>query len=485
MAISQKNIQSPFEIINFPRPLSNFLNRDSYVLLIKGDSGTGKTTLALSILLSLQLKKKGLFISTRMSPSKLFEYFTWLKKFGQVSEKLTEKEDSEHDTDLACFVDGRLYESGVLYERISNELMDIKEPVIIIDSLDAVEFFPDKETTRNNVKILQSWCERAKAKLIITVEDTNDSSFDFISDGIIELKEKFFHERKIRNIILSKLRGISIERSSYVFTINRGIFNSFNIYNPMDFDINFSPKISSDYEKNHLLVNSYFPSGYIELDKALGGGFHRNKITDLILESSLSNRIIIGFLNKIIFDFVMTKNLVLFQGFNKEDSNFLKSALKSIFPIAVSTGLIQIIPSIDIPTKKIQQINLDEKNQIKNIHLQLIQKNILKMKKKYPKKILVNVMGYDISDRLYNIDDNNYIQNSLIEFIKLNTELSFLISKNSMITKQISLKSDMIIQFFLNEDTLFLQSQKPWSQFFAVIPSKHEENAYLHLEQIV
>src|SRR3970282_220752 len=102
--------------------------------------------------------------------------------------------------------------------------------------------------------------------------------FDFISDGIGELREKLFAGTKIRSIILSKLRGIKIERPSYVFTLNRSMFRSFNTYNPIDFDINFSPKIFPDYKAKNLLVNSYFSSGYWELDKALGGGFHQKKI---------------------------------------------------------------------------------------------------------------------------------------------------------------------------------------------------------------
>jgi len=361
VSVSQKKNQLLYDVVKFPNSLKRFLIQNNYVLLIKGPSGTGKTTLALSILFSLQLKKRGLYISTRISPPKLFEYFSWLERFFKFSGKTRSNEDAEYHNDLAVFADGRLYESGTLYERISNELLDVNEPVIIIDSIDAVEFLQDKETTRNNAKILQSWCERACAKLIITIEDPTDSSFDFIADGIVELKEKFFHERKIRNIILSKLRGIRIERASYVFTLNKGMFQSFNIYNPVDYDINFSQEIPSSDHMEDNLVSLYFPSGYMELDKALGGGFPRKKIIDLILESSLSARIIGGFLNKIILDFVKTENLVLFHGFNMEESKFLESSLKSNFDKAISEGLIKIISTTDIENKEIGQPSLDEK----------------------------------------------------------------------------------------------------------------------------
>jgi len=485
LSVSQKKNQLLYDVVKFPNSLKRFLNQSNYVLLIKGPTGTGKSTLALSILFSLQLKKRGLYISTRVSPPKLFEYFSWLERVFQISGKTKSNEDSEYHNDLAVFADGRLYESGTLYERISNELLDVNQPVIIIDSIDAVELLQDKEATRNNAKILQSWCERAGAKLIMIIEDPNVSSFDFIADGIIELKEKFFHERKIRNIILSKLRGIRIERPSYVFTLNKGIFQSFNIYNPVDYDINFNQEISPSDDKEVNFDNLYFPSGYIELDKALGGGYPRKKIIDLILESSLSVKIIGGFLNKIILDFVKTENLVLFHGFSTEDLKFLESSLKSIFNKAISEGLIKFISTTDIPNKEIGHQSLDEKNNLNNNHLQLVKNNILQMKKKYPNKMLLNIMGYDISDRFHKSEDINYVQKSLVEFIKSNTDLSFLINRNLGIENQISQKSDMVLRLFLKDDTMFLQSQKPWSQLFAVFPTKYEENATLSLEPIV
>ncbi len=94
-------------------------------------------------------------------------------------------------------------------------------------------------------------------------------------------------------------------------------------------------------------------------------------------------------------------------------------------------------------------------------------------------------MGYDISDRFHNAEDINYVQKSLVEFIKSNTDLSFLINRNLGNEDQISQKSDMVLRLFLKDDTMFLQSQKPWSQLFAVFPTKYEENATLSLEPIV
>lgn len=57
---------------SIPDELLDFIRRDSYSLLIKGSAGTGKTTLALTILRELDLRGRFLYISTRVSPTQLF-----------------------------------------------------------------------------------------------------------------------------------------------------------------------------------------------------------------------------------------------------------------------------------------------------------------------------------------------------------------------------------------------------------------------------
>ena len=473
MASNQDEIHKINNEINIPENLSKLLKRDNYVLLIKGGPGTGKTSLALSILLSLHAKKRSTYISTRVSPIKLFEYHSWLEKFFKIPKKLRQQEDTEVVTDSAVFVDGRLYESGTLYERISNELLDTKEPVIIIDSIDAIESFSDKETLRNNAKILQTWCERSKAKVIITVEDSHDSTFDHIADGIVELKDDFFEGHKIRKIVLSKLRGIKIERLSYFFTLNNGVFRSFEPYSPSAYETSFRPIDSPPLTKNvsDLFVESYFSTGFIELDKALKGGFPRRRVIDLIIEPNISSGVIVGLMSKIIDNFTLEKNPVLFQGFDKLDSNFLVKEIDGSFPDAANDGLIKIFPSI-IPRKINESSNLDQRNHHSNDHLEYVKNNVTKMNKEFPDKLLINIMGFDISDIFYNTENTN-IMKSLINFIKTYTALSILVSRHLGVENNISQKSEFCIRLLIIDSTLFLLSQTPMSQLFAVIPADY------------
>ncbi|MGI0032713.1 MAG: gas vesicle protein GvpD P-loop domain-containing protein, partial [Nitrososphaeraceae archaeon] len=68
------------KFLDIPFELGEFMKNDTYSLLVKGRSGTGKTTLALSILRSLKEKNNFFYISTRSSPKQLVEHYPWLRK---------------------------------------------------------------------------------------------------------------------------------------------------------------------------------------------------------------------------------------------------------------------------------------------------------------------------------------------------------------------------------------------------------------------
>src|SRR5256885_12431436 len=184
---SSKNKEQIEKLVHIPFELMQFVQRNTYSLLIKGYAGTGKTTLSLSILRALKIKSNFFYISTRVSPKQLFLYYPWLGKFIEQSKTSGSDETSEQGYNLSSFEDARLDEPESLFERITNQLMDVKAPIIIIDSWDAIASFMDKEARLNNERVLQTWRERAGAKLIFISEDPKDTTLDFLVDGVVEL----------------------------------------------------------------------------------------------------------------------------------------------------------------------------------------------------------------------------------------------------------------------------------------------------------
>src|ERR671922_718216 len=209
-----------------PNELMEFINKDTYSLIIKGSAGTGKTTLSLTILRALEIKDNFFYICTRVSPKQLLTLYPWIAKFKE-SQKRETQNSATNETDVPInFEDARLDEPESLFERITNELMDVKAPLIVIDSWDAIASFMDKEARLNNERVLQTWRERAGAKLIFVSEHPADTTLDFLVDGIVELKQ-FRHENMgVREISLLKLRGVRIDKPSYIYTLDNSLFRS-------------------------------------------------------------------------------------------------------------------------------------------------------------------------------------------------------------------------------------------------------------------
>ena len=222
-----------------PNGLLEFVNNDSYSLLVKGKPGTGKTTFALTLMDNLDHNSNYFYISTRLSIKQLSYFYPWISKF-------TIQTDSKYEYK---FEDARLDEPESLFERITNQLMDVKSPIIIIDTWDAIASFMDVESRLNNERVLQIWRERAGAKLIFLCESCETTLLDSIVDGVITLKYEFKNSNYYRKLFINKLRGISMDCTRYNFSLFKGLFSiidsidDLNIFEKLKINTSFSDKI--------------------------------------------------------------------------------------------------------------------------------------------------------------------------------------------------------------------------------------------------
>jgi KaiC/GvpD/RAD55 family RecA-like ATPase len=460
-----------------PNELIQFLRQKTYSLLIKGHTGTGKTTLALSILRHLNINKNCLYISTRVSPGQLFQYYPWIDSFFIQPKKTELTETSEVQTNYPVFVDARLDEPNSLFERITNELMDVQAPTIIIDTWDAVGFLMDKEALLNNVKVLQTWMERAGAKLIFVIESPEDKTLDFLVDGIVELREKHYNERRVREIFLSKLRGVRINKPSYIFSVNNSLFHSYDHYHPSEFaDSVYFPGDAKLTDKDVPGSKSHFTTGYHELDELLGGGFPIGSTVSIELGPHINTKIAFALLSKIIVRFIASQNALVFQPFDK-------SGLEIITQFQKSFGSKKDLTSVIIVNNQSKKITADVNGT--DMQLRKIKQEILKIKKKYQKKLLLSILGPDtvnlFSKMSLNIEDRD-----LFSFIKSNSDLSIFVSRRLPDNRHTHLSeiSDIRLSILEIDGTMFLQSEIPWSQMYAiVVPSEKGEG--IKLEPIV
>ncbi len=490
---------------HIPYELLEFVRRDTYSLLVKGDAGAGKTTLSLTILRTLKIKNNFFYISTRLSPKQLFVYYPWLGRYVDIAPNQDETPPLASSSqrigyNLSSFEDARLDEPESLFERITNQLMDVKAPIIVIDSWDAIASFMDKEARLNNERVLQTWRERAGAKLIFISENPIDTTLDFLVDGIVELNQKLHDGMRIREIALTKLRGIQIKKPSYIYTLNKGIFQSYNPYDPYDF-------MSSDLYNNNNINNNvnqterlrrgspthapsptqdhYIPSGYEQLDEALGGGFPKKGIVLLETQSTIHAKVTLTLLAGIISNILRSDNPVLIEASGGIDANVIMSYLRPYLLTEHKKDLVKIFctgtndehPSD--PTKSQYQNAGNSEKQI-----QYFRDMIVKTRRNYPNKLLVNVLGMVMCHRIHQYNDAS--GTDLLPFISSTADLTLLMVRQHHSTElNLSEMADVQLHLTSISGALVLHSVKPETQPYAVVTDRSAGYPALRLESLV
>lgn len=153
-----------------PDGLYDFLQRRGRTLLIKGDAGTGKTTLALELLRVYGAGGKGVYLSTRVSPKKLYTQFDWLKEMVKPEHLVS----IAYTPDETRFDDMRLGDAKYILAKVLDAIMALKTPAIVFDTWDGIA----KEMEEK---------ERVKTeKSLIAILDSSDNrcASDF-SDGFL------------------------------------------------------------------------------------------------------------------------------------------------------------------------------------------------------------------------------------------------------------------------------------------------------------
>src|SRR5215211_5669163 len=321
-----KNYDISFKI---PDDLLQFLNNETYSLLIKGEPGAGKTALCLTILKALNIKNNFFYISTRVSPNKLFYYFKWLNKYLKIKYSNNHNKSSKDINSLEPFFeDARLDEPESLFERITNQLMDVRSPLIIVDSWDGIASFMDRESRLNNERVLQTWLERAGGRLILVNEGNELTTLDYLVDGIVTLKLNKFNDINVRQMTLTKLGGIDIKKNSFIYTLNNGIFKTYEPSYHYDYiwdQIPSSPNNKFLTEKKIVKIDS----GYLSLNKDLNGGFTKNSIVILEYAPNIEIRYVILFLFNFINNCISNSNILLLDTKIVNDVTSLLNLIRS------------------------------------------------------------------------------------------------------------------------------------------------------------
>ena len=244
-----------------PPELEALLRRQSLLVLVKGETGTGKTTAALELTARLPNAGDTVHISTRSYPDKLvFQHILFSKLSAQPNVHFF----TTLEFDPSQFVVAHNVVSG-----LHRLLSTMETPLVILDSWEGIADYLPQETRMKVEQSLMAVLEDTQSRMILVSErPATDTTLDQLADAIIVLHQRVIDDRRVRELEIRKLRGIPIRQERYLFTIAGG---RMRYLEPFGFTL---PERTSMFRP---LENSptHMSTGSRDIDALLGGGVPR------------------------------------------------------------------------------------------------------------------------------------------------------------------------------------------------------------------
>lgn len=312
--------ETPKQVLRaIPEPMLEFFRSVfGQSLIVRGESGTGKTTFVTSLLEDLLLEhyesKNFIYVTSRM-PSKFLSTHFRSFKAAVLPDAII---------DATRFVSEKIDETSLVVTDEISFLKLLKKwigkkryPVIVIDTLEALT---DRIETSSMtlVESLNKLGQETNAKTVLVTERNESSPLDNIVDGIVVLTMEDETDHVNRRIQFKKLRGTSIGSGSQSFTLSENRFCKL-----WSAEIDALRKMKSFTVKPHSSTR-YF-SGLSGFDEILGG-FRLGSTCFLEVESGVGNEIVNTIVLSVIANFMNQKGGVFMIPPNKMSYRTIKSA---------------------------------------------------------------------------------------------------------------------------------------------------------------
>ncbi len=282
--------------------IHRFITNENQSLLIRGKSGTGRTTLALEIAKSHLDKFEVIFISRNISLNNLHSRFPWTKKVLKTYNIVSINTNPDFILSEASVILNTIVNTlSNRIQKIEDPFIPLKEkprPFIILEIWDNITKELDNNDIIRTQKILSSLIDKNGGFIIFLTEDMNNTDIDNLIDGIITLDQSFYKSYRLREMQIYKLKGTGINRSKIAFTLANGMFSTFS---------SLSHKINFDKKNNFIFLphkEKIFSTGNQRLDNKLQGGFKKGSIISLEIEDEVDRFAFVPIFVPLVLNFV-------------------------------------------------------------------------------------------------------------------------------------------------------------------------------------
>jgi len=260
---SGPSLHIPPEIISF------FRENVGEILLVKGPPGSGKSLFSLECMKALCRSRSGIAIFPRLDEDQMISEFPWLA--GETADhNLIPFHGNTKMADPNWFK----REFDLLKTRLENKI-----GFMLFDPIDAIT--EQYENPERKMKEIVSLVQSTNVSAIMVQEKEGISYLDHLAGGVIRLYFGEKEGRRYRALAIEKMRGVEVNNSHYIFTLQKGVFRAFR---PWKLD---------DTPKGHWIktedTETHFSSGLQDLDIILGGGYKRGSYNILDVDDNITS----------------------------------------------------------------------------------------------------------------------------------------------------------------------------------------------------
>jgi len=470
------------EPFGFPDEIFNALKKGHFSLVIKGNAGTGKTTLALEIIRGLP-KGSSLYLTTRVLPEQLYSQFPWIKE--HIDKKMIiDARQTRIPMAKSTFENIQARNITIFLKELHQRMVELntKPVTLIIDSIDAIKTamgieWSDFEFERSLIELVTS----LSGNIIFVVERSDVIKLDFLVDGVVTLKRKSVEGRILRIMEIEKLRGERIINASIIFTLHDSRFNSVicktayeNSGMCMELkNIMLHPK---DTDKK-LQISSQIEI----LDEILGGGFSRGSFNVIEIRKDVGDSYIWFFLPMIINALRENKLIYLVP--------------PAGIPYSLIMELFSIIEPLDTIKRKtiFFAINFPRLQHQRNKNIFYMDAMSLERAFEQTEDVIteaqdrikstgvIGIVGVDALEYTYGIEQLRSILTRWVTTAKGGDRAVFaVIRKNQEIKNEIVQLSDTHFVFEVRNNTLLFYGRVPWTKYYTLITEV--TNNTLHID---
>lgn len=323
-----------------PSEVKEFFSKEGgRSLLVEGEAGTGKTTLALQLLEELGGPTTSFYLSTRVSDEALYSQFPWLREKDMQSriidsgkvlleslykdEKEKEKEDAARKEEKERIAKARLFLKSIgvsrepptkvdrthlnillehykmpeverIYDRIENVLPE--KPMLVIDSVEGITHKYAIDMEEFITALQKDLVEHSNTNIVFVLEKVEASHIEYVVDGVVAIERSEFEARRVRGLNLLKLRATEISYPRTLLTLRNGRFVSF-----APFEVHFDSE-----RKWEPLPDSerHYSSGVRDLDTLLNGGFKKGSYNVFEVAEGISDEEYHAIIRPILLNFL-------------------------------------------------------------------------------------------------------------------------------------------------------------------------------------